>query len=74
VILSREDIVAMNGHGELEHKTRKDSRGQPVKIRLSGQVRLPKDNDLAFEQPVKHGIYNNFVLTEKELPEWVKKS
>lgn len=72
MILTVEDISAMNGRGTLEHKSRKDSRGLPVKIRLSGQIRIKKDG--TFEQPVKHGLYNNFLLTQKELPEWIKKS
>ena len=72
-MLTKEDIVAMNGNGTLENRTRKDSRGLPVKIRLSGQIRVSSDST-SFEQPVKHGLYNNFILTEKDLPEWVKSS
>jgi len=67
-----EELQEMNGNGVLVHDTRTDSRGHLVKVTLSGAMRVWVTRPGCFAQPVKHGMYNNFLLTEAEIHEWTR--
>lgn len=54
----------------LVHVSKKDSRGNPVKCRVSGRCQLWKRRPTAFKLPVKYGLNHSFYITESNAGEW----
>lgn len=55
-------------HGTiLYHKINRNADGTPQRWRVTGKPKTWKRTPGRVEVPVKHGLYNNDKLTEKEL-------
>ena len=54
------------------HESRKDSRGAPIKCRVSGKCKTWKTRPLEYRLPVKHGLYSNFYIEHTNAHEWRK--
>ena len=56
---------------EFWHRTAKDSRGRPLRIRPNGKLKLWKTRPHDFRLPVKYGLRECFYLTPSNIHEWV---
>lgn len=60
-------------HGDiLEHVHNKDSRGNPVRARVSGQIKFWKTRPAEFRIPMKYGLYTSFYINEQNASDWKK--
>lgn len=55
----------------LHHVHKKDSRGNPMRVRVSGQCKLWKTRPTEFKLPVKYGLYESGYITHLNASEWV---
>lgn len=71
-MITKEDAMCAR-HGDiLYHTFDVDSKGRPVKCRVSGMCKTWKRRPLEFKLPVKHGLYSNFYITPINAHEWRK--
>ena len=69
-MITKEDLVKLNGAGTLLHASLIDSKGAPLKARLNGKLQEHKGTALKFKQPMKYGLYSYFYVTQMNLNEW----
>ena len=81
-MVTKEQLVAMNGYGEL-HYTGKHECTRAIgprggitetvtRIRLSGQCKTWKRDQARFHQPVKYGFYESGYIDERNAVDWHK--
>jgi hypothetical protein len=68
-MISKDQLLELAGSGILYGK-RTDYRGNPVSVRLTGKCCTWKIDQLAFKQPVKYGLYENFYINEFNCQDW----
>ncbi len=59
---------------EFWHRTKRDHRGMPLKVRRNGKIKLWKTRPEKFRAPVKYGLKECFYLTEETIGNWVCQS
>lgn len=69
-MLTKEQAVALRYGQELHHVSKKDSRGAPMRIRVSGKCQTWKTRPNDFKLPVKYGLYENGYITPSNADDW----
>lgn len=69
-MISRSELIEMNGGGKLRHIP--SSQKKPLAVRLSGKLKTWKTRPLEFLQPVKYGLYSSFYVNEQNCEFWEK--
>lgn len=69
-MLTKEQLISMNGSGRLVSATKKNSGGKFITVRLNGKLKTWVRSPHRFHQPVKYGLYHCFVITDEEAEEW----
>lgn len=67
------EIAATLKHGQiLHHKIERQGRNgcEPLRVRVSGQVKTWVKRPDDFRIPVKHGMYTNSEITQNNASEW----
>lgn len=58
-------------HGNtIYHISVKDSRGNPMKVRVNGKCKIWKTRPNEFRLPVKYGLYEYGYITHLNADEW----
>ena len=69
-MLTVDDVKDLHSGKILYHKTKLDSRGNPLECRVSGKCKLWKTRPKAFKLPVKHGLYQCFYIDNVDYYNW----
>lgn len=71
-MLTKDEAVALHLNDTLVHATKKDSRKQPMKVRVSGKTKTWKTRPDDFKVPVKYGLYQSGYIEPHNAAEWSK--
>lgn len=69
-MITADQASKLNYRATLIHVSKKDSRGNPVRCRVSGRCQLWKTRPTSFKLPVKYGLNYSFYITESNASEW----
>ena len=64
-MITKQIAIQLNHGQTLHHVTFKNADKTPARVRVSGKCKTWKTRPLEFKLPVKHGLYTNFYITEK---------
>lgn len=70
-MITKEQAINMRVGAELHHVHKKDSRGNPMRIRVSGRCKIWVTRPTEFKLPVKYGLYESGYITPLNASEWV---
>jgi hypothetical protein len=69
--MKREEALTLSVGDTLYHGELRQAGGKmPLRVRLSGRVRTWKRDPNRIEIPVKHGMYESYTITERDLGKW----
>lgn len=68
--VTKAQLIAMKGYGALHHVALKNRDKTPVRARLNGKLKLWVTRPNEFRQPMKHGMYTYFCITQVNCEEW----
>lgn len=71
-MITKEIALSLGHRMELVHVTKKDSRGQPMRVRVNGQCQTWKSPARIsdFKLPVKYGLKECGYITPANAAEW----
>ncbi len=69
-MITKEQAMAAGYGKTLFHVSKKDSRGEPMRIRVSGKCQTWKTRPEDFKLPVKYGMYESGYITPSNAAEW----
>ncbi len=66
-MVTKEQAMAVN---HFTHATKKDSKGNPCKVRRNGKTQTWKTRPNEFKVPVKYGLYEYLYITQDNAHEF----
>jgi hypothetical protein len=69
-MMTKAQLIEMDGHGILYSTTMKDSRGQPRIAKLNSKVQTWKRSPHKFIQSLKLGLRTYIHVTDENADEW----
>lgn len=70
-MITKEQAMALKYRDTLHHVSKKDSRGDPVAVRVNGKCRTWSTRTADWSLPVKHGLSLCFTITNDTAQYWV---
>jgi hypothetical protein len=70
-MITKAQAIAAHYPQQLEHVTRKDSRGQPMRCRVNGACQVWLTRPEEFRLPVKYGLRECFYIEPSNAAQWI---
>lgn len=68
--ITKEQAVTLSYREVLEHKTKSNADGTPMRCRVNGKCKTWKTRPEDYRLPVKYGMYQCFYITPENAEEW----
>ncbi len=69
-MITKQIAMAATRYQRFTHATIKNADKSPARCRVSGKCKTWVTRPNEFKLPVKHGLYDNFYITEQNAADW----